>query len=404
MDAAALRPDFPALSQSVYGRPLIYLDNAATTQVPQAVIQAMSDYLAHSHANVHRSVYALSEAATAQYEASRDTVAAFLHARREEIVFTGGTTDAIHLVSRSVEAFIGPKDAVLVTQMEHHSNYLPWLDLCRRRGAQLRCVPLTDSGELDLAQAEALLADGRVRLMAVCHVSNVTGVRNDVSALAALAHRWGALLLVDGAQGVRHEAVDVSALGCDFYCFSAHKLFGPTGIGVLWIAPKLLEQLSPPRLGGGMIRALESSRMVFEDAPLRFEAGTPNLVGAVGFKAALDYLSAHDPAALRAREQALTARLEQRLTTVEGVSLLGSPAARFGTVSFICDGAAPYDLAILLDKLGVAVRSGHHCAIAQMEQLGVESALRASPAFYNTEDEIDRFIYCLEQVLRVLRG
>ncbi len=404
MDVSALRADFPALAQRVHGRPLVYLDNAATTQVPQAVIRAMSDYLSHSHANVHRSVHYLGEAATEQYEAARDTAAAFLRARREEIVFTGGTTDSIHLAACAIERLLDPGDAVLVTELEHHSNYLPWLELCRRKGLELRCVPLTGTGEPDLARAEALLADGRVRLLAFCQVSNVTGVRVDTARLAALGRRYGALVLVDGAQGIRHEDTDPSALGCDLYCFSAHKLFGPTGIGVLWIRQSLLERLPPVRLGGGTVRALSGGVPVLEDAPLRFEGGTPNLVGAVGLRAALDYLSAHDIQALRARELDLTRRLEQGLERIPGVTVLGRPPVRHGMVSFICKNAAPYDLAVLLDKLGIAVRSGRHCAIPQMDRLGVSGALRVSPAFYNTEEELDRFFSCLQQVLQVLGG
>lgn len=403
MEAALLRKDFPALDQTIYGKQLVYLDNAATTQTPVQVIGAMSEYMAHSHSNVHRSVHYLSGEATRRYEAARDAVAAFLNAEREEIVFTGGTTDAINLVARALEESIGPGDAVLTTDMEHHSNYLPWMNLCKKREAAFQRIPLDQNGALDLERAETQLRSGRVKLLAFCQVSNVTGILNPVAQLSALAKAEGVPVLIDGAQGVRHEAVDVKALDCDFYCFSAHKLFGPTGIGVLYAKKDWLDTWAPVRLGGGMIKALSDERSLYEQPPLRFEAGTPNLVGAAGMSAAIKYLLQHNPAGLRERERLLTERLEHAVQEIEGVTILGKSQARRGMVSFVCEGASSFDVALLLDKLGIAVRSGHHCAIPQLQHLGIKTAVRVSPAFYNTEAEIDHFATCLNKVLRILR-
>lgn len=403
MDIEQIRSDFPALSQTVYGKPLIYLDNAASTQIPRQAVEAMADYMLHSHSNVHRSVHRLGNEATRLYEGARAGAASFLNADEDEVVFTGGTTEAIDLIARAAGDTLEAGDIIAATELEHHSNYLPWARLCERRGAVFQTIPLDGQGRLDLERAQALLRGGRVRLLTVCHVSNVTGVRNPLETLIGMAKEQGTPVLVDGAQGIRHEAVDVKALDCDFYCFSAHKLFGPTGVGVLYAKRRWLEAWAPVRLGGGMVNRFEGDIPVFERPPLRFEAGTPNIAGAVGLQAALAYLTELGLPWIRRRERQLNRRLAQALERVPGVKLLGPPENRTGMVSFVCEGASAFDVAVMLDKLGVAVRSGSHCAIPQMRRLGVLSAVRASPAFYNTEDELEAFARCLRDVLGVLR-
>lgn len=404
MDIERIRQDFPALCQTVNGKPLIYLDNAASTQPPRQVVEAMADYMLHSHSNVHRSVHYLGNQATRRYEEARAGAAAFLNAAEDEVVFTSGTTEAIDLVAQAIRPTLRSGDIIAATELEHHSNYLPWVRLCLQRGAVFQTIPLDSQGKLDLEQAQALLQSGKVRLLTVCHVSNVTGVRNPIETLIAMAKEQGTPVLLDGAQGIRHESVDVKALGCDFYCFSAHKLFGPTGIGVLCAKRRWLEAWEPVRLGGGMVNRFEGDAPVFERPPLRFEAGTPNIAGAVGLQAALTYLTNLGLPWIRTREQQLIRRLVQRLDQVRGVKLLGPPEGRMGMVSFVCEGASAFDVAVMLDKLGIAVRSGAHCAVPQMRRLGVSSAVRVSPAFYNTEDELETFACGLRNVLEVVRG
>lgn len=403
MDIEEIRRDFPALCRTVYGKPLIYLDNAASTQPPRQVVEAMADYMLHFHSNIHRSVHCLGNEATRLYEGARAGAAAFLNADEDEVVFTSGTTEAVDLIARAVEHTLEAGDIIAATELEHHSNYLPWVRLCAQRGVVFQTIPLDSQGRLDLEQARTLLQGGRVRLLAVCHVSNVTGVRNPIESLIAMAKEREVPVLVDGAQGIRHEAVDVKALGCDFYCFSAHKLFGPTGIGVLCAKRRWLEAWDPVRLGGGMVNHFEGDAPVFERPPLRFEAGTPNIAGAVGLQAALAYLTRLGLPWIRTRERQLDRRLAQVLEQVPGVKLLGPPEGRMGMVSFVCEGASAFDVAVMLDKLGAAVRSGSHCAVPQMRRLGVSSAVRVSPAFYNTEKELEAFACHLRHVLGVLR-
>lgn len=391
-DVNSVRQICPALAGQVHGRPLIYLDNAATAQMPQPVWDAVSR-IELRRANVHRGIHAVSEECTAAYEAARTAVAAYLGAQPEQIRFTSGTTDAVNQTADWLRTQLRPGDRVAVTRMEHHSNFVPWQQICLETGAEFVILPLTKEGDLDLSAAEQLLTPG-VRLAAAAHSSNVLGTVNDIPALAELTHKAGGLLFVDGAQGICHEAVDVNALNCDFYAFSGHKLGAPFGIGALYARTPL----PPARFGGGMVDEVLDDRTTFALPPQSGEAGTPNVSGAVGLAAALDVRRTL-PEGWQAWEDALLSRLEQGLRTMDHIHILGQPRRRSGCLSFTADGASPYDVAVLLDQLGIAVRSGHHCAQPLLRSLGQEYALRVSPAFYNTPEEIDALLDGLRRVL-----
>ena len=391
-DVNSVRQICPALAGQVHGRPLIYLDNAATAQMPQPVWDAVSR-IELRRANVHRGIHAVSEECTAAYEAARTAVAAYLGAQPEQIRFTSGTTDAVNQTADWLRTQLRPGDRVAVTRMEHHSNFVPWQQICLETGAEFVILPLTKEGDLDLSAAEQLLTPG-VRLAAAAHSSNVLGTVNDIPALAELTHKAGGLLFVDGAQGICHEAVDVNALNCDFYAFSGHKLGAPFGTGALYARTPL----PPARFGGGMVDEVLDDRTTFALPPQSGEAGTPNVSGAVGLAAALDVRRTL-PEGWQAWEDALLSRLEQGLRTMDHIHILGQPRRRSGCLSFTADGASPYDVAVLLDQLGIAVRSGHHCAQPLLRSLGQEYALRVSPAFYNTPEEIDALLDGLRRVL-----
>ena len=391
-DVNSVRQTCPALAGQVHGRPLIYLDNAATAQMPQPVWDAVSR-IELRRANVHRGIHAVSEECTAAYEAARTAVAAYLGAQPEQIRFTSGTTDAVNQTADWLRTQLRPGDRVAVTRMEHHSNFVPWQQICLETGAEFVILPLTKEGDLDLSAAEQLLSPG-VRLAAAAHSSNVLGTVNDIPALAELTHKAGGLLFVDGAQGICHETVDVNALNCDFYAFSGHKLGAPFGIGALYARTPL----PPARFGGGMVDEVLDDRTTFALPPQSGEAGTPNVSGAVGLAAALDVRRTL-PEGWQAWEDALLSRLEQGLRTMDHIHILGQPRRRSGCLSFTADGASPYDVAVLLDQLGIAVRSGHHCAQPLLRSLGQEYALRVSPAFYNTPEEIDALLDGLRRVL-----
>ena len=391
-DVNALRPAFPALSEQVHGRPLVYLDNAATAQMPQCVAQAVQQ-LELRRGNVHRGIHALSEECTSAYESARATAADFLGAKPEQIQFTSGTTDAVNQVADALRRQLRPGDRVAVTRMEHHSNFVPWQQLCREVGAEFVILPLTPEGDLDWAAVRALLAPG-VKLVAAAHSSNVLGTVNDIPTLAALTHAAGGALFVDGAQGVCHASVDVAALDCDWYAFSGHKLGAPFGIGALYSRLPL----PPARYGGGMVDEVGDSDTTFAPPPTGREAGTPNVSGAIGLGRALQFRQAL-PEGWQAWEDGLLARLEQGLEAMERVRVLGHPRRRSGCLSFAVEGASPFDLAVLLDQLGFAVRSGHHCAQPLLRSFGLEYALRVSPACYNTPEEIDAFLAALERVI-----
>jgi cysteine desulfurase/selenocysteine lyase len=402
-DPLRLRADFPLLAREVHGKPLIYFDNANTAQKPQTVIDAVDDFYRRHNANVARAVHTLGEEATAAYEAVRDKLARFLNApSRDEVILTSGTTQAINLVAYSYALpRLAPGDEILVTTMEHHANIVPWQLVCERTGAKLAVAPITPRGELIVEEFVARLTP-RVKLAGVVHVSNVLGTINPVRELARACRARGVPLLVDGSQAAPHLPLDVQALGCDFYALTGHKLFGPTGTGALWARRELLEAM-PPFLGGGeMIRSVRFDKTTFADPPHKFEAGTPNIAGFVGLGAALDYVEVLGRERIAAYERDLLAYASAALKAVPGVRLFGEAPHKAAVLSFLIDGAHAHDLATLLDQEGVAVRSGHHCAHPLMQFYGVPATLRASLAFYNTREEVDRFIAALGRVRRLL--
>ena len=397
-DLAAVRAQFPALQQRVNDQPLIYLDNAATTQKPLAVLQAMDEYYRRDNANVHRAAHTLSSRATAAFEAARERVRAFLHARHSsEIIWTRGTTEAINLVAYSWgQSNLRPGDEILLSTLEHHANIVPWQQVAARTGAVLRVIPLTTSGELDLTAFHALLSP-RTRLLAIAQVSNALGTVNPVAELIAAAQTVGAVTLVDGAQAVGHLPIDVQALDCDFYAFSGHKLYGPTGIGVLYGRAELLEQMPPWQTGGEMIQKVSFSGTRFNRPPFRFEAGTPPIAEAIGLAAALNFIAAL-PDGWRRHEAALLQRLLDGLRQLPFIELVGTPRQRVGVVSLRLGDIHPQDAGELLDQMGIAVRVGHHCAMPLMESLGLDGTLRISLALYNSEAEVDALLAALARL------
>lgn len=396
------RPDFPLLSREVHGRPLVYLDNAATTQKPRAVLEAMDGLYTTCNANVHRGIHTLSQEATALHEAARERVRAFLNARSTaEIIFTRGTTESLNLVASSfAEAFLHEGDEVILTVMEHHSDIVPWQLARDRRGFTLRVVPMDDEGRLDL-EAYAALLNERTRLVCCCHVSNVLGTVNPVREMARIAHDAGAYFLVDGAQSVPHFPVDVQELDCDFLAFSAHKLYGPTGVGVLYGKEELLERMPPYQGGGEMIARVTFEKTTFERLPFKFEAGTPDYVGTHGLGAAIDYVAGIGLDRIAAYEDQLTRHAMARMREIEGMRFFGTVEGKTSVVSFNVGQIHPMDLGTLLDHLGFAIRTGHHCAQPLMARCGVEGMARVSFALYNTVEEIDRFVEALQRVVRM---
>ena len=394
------REDFPLLSREVHGRPLVYLDNAATTQKPRAVLEAMDALYTTCNANVHRGIHTLSQEATALHEGARERVRSFLNARSTaEIVFTRGTTESLNLVAASFsQAFLREGDEVIVTVMEHHSNIVPWQLARERWGFTLRVVPMDDEGRLDL-EAYAALLNERTRLVCCCQVSNVLGTVNPVREMARMAHDAGAYFLVDGAQSVPHFPVDVQELDCDFLTFSAHKIYGPTGVGVLYGKEALLEQLPPYQGGGEMIARVTFEHTTFERLPFKFEAGTPDYVGTHGLAAAIDYVEAVGLDRIAAHEEVLTRHAMARMAEIDQMQFYGTVPGKTSVVSFNVGQIHPMDLGTLLDRLGFAIRTGHHCAQPLMARCGVEGMARVSFALYNTEDEIDRFMEALQRVV-----
>jgi cysteine desulfurase / selenocysteine lyase len=402
IDMAAVREEFPILRQGVHGRPLVYLDNAATTQKPQAVIDRLMRYYAEENANVHRGVHRLTERATEAYEASRATVGRFLNAREPaEIVFVRGTTEAINLVAATYgRTHVSRGDEIVLSTMEHHSNIVPWQIVCEQSGARLRIIPVSDAGELDLDAYEALLTD-RTRMVSIVHVSNALGTINPVKEIVRLAHRRGIPVLVDGAQAVAHLTVDVQDLGCDFYALSGHKMFGPTGIGILYGRSPLLDAMPPYQGGGDMIRSVTFDRTLYADPPSRFEAGTPHVAGAVGLAAAIEYVSAIGFDQIAACERELLDYATAVLARVTGLRAIGTAREKVGVLSFVVDGVHPHDIGTILDREGVAIRTGHHCCQPLMDRLGVPATARASLAFYNTRDDIDALGAALVRVREI---
>lgn len=388
----AIRAQFPILHQNgADGRPLVYLDNAASSQRPSAVIEAVRRYEEHDHANVHRGVHELSRRATEAFEAARGKVAGFLNAHRpEEIIFTRGCTDAINLVAASIGTSFGPEDEIVLTQMEHHSNIVPWQMVAERTGATIRVANVNDDGSLDLDHLLSLLSD-QTAIVAVVHVSNALGTINPVAEIVRAAHEFDALVLLDGAQATPHSPVDVQALGCDFYTLSAHKMYGPTGVGVLWAPYDLLAEMPPYQGGGDMIDVVSFEGTTYTTPPSRFEAGTPNISGAVGMGAAVDWIQGVGIEVIEAHEAMLLAHAMEKLDGIEGLRVVGTAPHKAGVISFVVDGVHPHDIGTLLDEQGIAVRTGHHCTQPLMKRLGVPATARASFAVYNTVEEVDRF-------------
>ena len=401
-DVAKVRADFPVLTRIVRGNPLVYLDNASTAQKPRSVLDAMDHYYRNTNANVHRGVHTLSGEATSAYEKARERVALFLGAQSpREIVFTSGTTAALNLVAQSYAgSVLRPGDEILVTEMEHHSNLVPWQLAAERAGARVRAIPVMDSGGLDLGALEQLLGP-RTRIVAVSHASNVIGAINPVNAIAEMAHAVGAVVVVDGAQSAPHLRVNVSAIDCDFFAFSGHKLYGPMGIGVLYGKAALLEAMPPWQGGGGMIREVQIERSTWASPPERFEAGTPPVAEAVGLGAAIDYITAWDWDVLVGYEQELITEASRKLQTVPGVKILGEGADRVSVLSMAIDGVHPHDAGTILDTRGIAVRAGHHCAQPLMRRFGVTATLRASFGAYNTTEEVDALVAGVREVRKV---
>jgi cysteine desulfurase/selenocysteine lyase len=404
VDIAALRQQFPILHQRVNGQPLVYFDNAATTQKPQSVIDCITDYYKLYNANIHRGAHYLANISTEKFEGARDQIRRFIGASlKEEIVFTSGTTDAINLVAQTWgRKNVSPGDEIIISTMEHHSNIVPWQMLAEEKGAVLRVIPVTANGELDISVFEKLL-NNKTKLVAVNHVSNALGTINPVESIVSKAHQAGAKVLIDGAQAVSHFAVNVQELDCDFYCFSGHKLYGPTGVGVLYGKISLLNEMPPWRGGGEMIRSVSFEKTTYNDPPFKFEAGTPNIEGVIALGEAIAFVENLGWDFFHAQEKFLLESTTDALTTIPGLHIYGTSEQKTGVISFLIDGVHPYDLGTLLDQQGVAVRTGHHCTEPLWNHYGVPGTVRASFAVYNTEEETARFIKALHKSIQLLQ-
>lgn len=402
LDVTALRKDFPILAQQVHGKPLIYLDNAATSQKPKCVIEALTRFYQMDNANIHRGVHQLSERSTQSYEAARSKVQRFLNAANtREIIFVRGATEGINLVAQTYgRKYVGAGDEIVISAMEHHSNIVPWQMLCEEKGAVLRVIPINYRGEVEFEQFEKLL-NHRTRLVAVSHVSNALGTINAVREIVNTAHGWNVPVLIDGAQAVPHMKVDVRELDCDFYVFSGHKVFGPTGIGVLYGKEQLLEEMPPWQGGGDMIRSVTFEKTTYNELPYKFEAGTPDIAGVIGLGAAIDYLDLIGMDAVAAHERDLLEYGTRALESLAGLRLIGTAREKAGVLSFVIDGVHPHDAGTILDREGVAVRTGHHCAQPVMDRFGVSATTRASLAFYNTREDIDALVAGIQRVKEV---
>lgn len=403
LDIQQIRNDFPILQTTVYGKPLIYLDNGATAQKPRAVIKAIEDYYSHLNSNVHRGVHHLSQKATDAYEASRRKVQAFLHARHEhEVIFTKGTTDGINLIAYSYgKKFVQEGDTVIISAMEHHSNIVPWQIMCEDRKAHLKVIPINDKGELLMDEFSGLLHD-RVKLISVAYVSNTLGTINPVKEIIEQAHRKNIPVLLDAAQAVQHLPVDVQELDVDFLVFSGHKIYGPTGIGILYGKEEWLNQLPPYQGGGSMIKQVTFAKTTYHDLPFRFEAGTPNIEACICLGTAIDYITKIGLAAIQQYENELLEYATQKLSAIDKLRIIGTAAQKSGVLSFIVEGVHPYDVGVILDNMGIAVRTGHHCTQPLMEFFGIPGTVRVSLAFYNTKEEIDQLAAGVERAVAML--
>ena len=401
-DVEEVRRDFPILREKVRGKPLVYLDNAATSQKPQVVIETLQKYYSRENANIHRGIHFLSERATQAYEDARAKVGGFLNAAESrEIIFVRGTTEGINLVAQSYgRKFIGEEDEIILSAMEHHSNIVPWQILCEQVGARLRIIPMNDDGELLIDEYERLLSD-RTKVVAVTHLSNALGTINPIKQIIQIAHRHGVPVLVDGAQAVSHLKVDVRNLDCDFYAFSGHKLYGPTGVGVLYGRASLLDAMPPYQGGGDMIRSVTFEKTLYNVLPYKFEAGTPNIAGGIGLGAAIDYLSQVGLDLVAAYERELLDYATDAVSTITGVQIIGTAKEKAGILSFVLEGVHAHDVGTILDQEGIAIRTGHHCAMPVMQRFGVPATARASLAFYNTKEEVDALVGAIHKVKRV---
>jgi cysteine desulfurase / selenocysteine lyase len=402
LDVEAIRKDFPILARKVHGRPLVYLDNGATSQKPQAVIDAVSRYYAEENSNIHRGVHYLSERATAAYEEAREKIKRFINApKTQEIIFVRGTTEAINLVAQSYgRAFLKAGDEIIVSAMEHHSNIVPWQMLCEQVGARLRVIPINHDGELVMEEYRRLLTE-KTKFVSVTHVSNALGTIVPVKEVVALARERGVPVMLDGAQAAPHLKLDVQAIGCDFYAFSGHKLFGPTGVGVLFGRSELLDRMPPYQGGGDMISLVTFEKTHYNVLPYKFEAGTPHIAGGIGLGAAIDYLGGVNWEQVVSHEQDLLAYATDALSSIPGLKIIGTAKEKAGVISFVFDHVHAHDVGTILDQEGIAVRAGHHCAMPVMQRFGVPATTRASFAFYNTRDEVDALKRAIHQVLRV---
>lgn len=400
---SAIRNDFPILSRKVNNKPLIYLDSAATAQKPQVVIDAVDNYYKFQNANIHRGVHTLSQEITIAYEEARATVKKHLNAAHaHEIIFTKGTTDSINLVAYSFgKKYVNDGDEILISSMEHHSNILPWQQLCEDKGATLKVIPINTEGEIDLKEFKILLSP-KTKIVAITHVSNTLGTINPIKELITLAHQQNIAVLVDGAQAVPHLLVDVVDLDADFYCFSAHKLFGPTGVGVLYGKQKWLDEMPPYQTGGGVIKTVTFEKTTFADLPLKFEAGTPHISGAIGLAAAINYVNELGLNNISEYENELQVYATKRLSEIDGLRIIGTAANKAAVISFVVDGTHPFDIGVILDKQGIAVRTGHHCTQPLWNIYGLQGTVRVSFAFYNTIEEIDSFIVALKKAIKML--
>lgn len=402
MNVREIRQDFPALRQQVYGKNLIYFDNGATSQKPQMVLDAINQYYSMDNANIHRGVHHLSQKATSEYEDARETVRKFINAeKKEEIIFTKGTTDGINLVASSFGELLSAGDEIIISAMEHHSNIVPWQMLAERKKLVLKVIPINKRGEILLEDYQNLLSS-KTKLVAITHISNSLGTINPVEKIIEMAHAVGAKVLIDGAQSIQHTKVDVLAMNCDFFVFSGHKVFGPTGIGVLYGKEALLDEMPPYQGGGDMISKVTFERTTYNELPFKFEAGTPHIAGGICLGTALNYLNQFNPKELEEYERDLTEYAQEMLETFENITLIGTAKNKTSVVSFVVDGIHPFDIGTLLDKQGIAVRTGHHCTQPLMDFYQIPGTVRASFAFYNTREEIDQFIAAVEKSISML--
>lgn len=402
-DVERIREDFPILKRIIHNKPLVYLDNAATTQKPRSVIDAIENYYKYENSNIHRGIHYLSSNATQAYEKAREKVRDYINAEHiQEIIFVRGATEGVNLIASSFGDFkIEKNDEIIISAMEHHSNIVPWQILCEKKGAHLRVIPLNDDGEIIFDEYKKLLSN-RIKLVAITHVSNAIGTVNPVKEMISMAHSHGIPVLVDGAQAIPHRKIDVREIDCDFYVFSGHKMFGPTGIGVLYGKLELLESIPPYQAGGDMIKSVKFEKTTFSDCPYKFEAGTPHIAGGIGLGAAIDYLRAVDIEKIEKYESELLEYATEQMISIKKLRIIGKACEKVGVISFIIDGIHPHDIGTILDNEGIAIRTGHQCAQPLMDRMGIPATARVSFAFYNTKEEIDVLIKGIHKVIKVL--